>query len=62
MKKTKACQTSINTHPVHAPEGMTTNRVEIIKKKQLSIQRLHKATPPSLRIEREDQKIFTLGR
>jgi hypothetical protein len=62
-KKKHACQTSINTHPERAPEGKTAIRVEIIKrKKQLSIQQKpRRQLPPSLRTDREDQKVFTLG-
>ncbi|KAH7147943.1 hypothetical protein DER46DRAFT_580380 [Fusarium sp. MPI-SDFR-AT-0072] len=42
-KRKHACQTSINTHPSHAPEGKTTAGVEIIKQ-TVSIQQLHETT------------------
>ncbi|UKZ68191.1 uncharacterized protein TrAtP1_009226 [Trichoderma atroviride] len=42
--KRKACQTSIDIHPASAPEGMTADRVEIIKRKQLSIQQMREAS------------------
>ena len=56
-----ACQTSINTHPSHAPEGRPRQGSRSSRVTNLSIQLLSKQQPPSLRTGREDQKVFTLG-
>jgi hypothetical protein len=60
-KRRHACQTSINTHPRHAPEGRPCQGSRSSRVTKLSIQLLSKQQPPSLRTGREDQKVFTLG-
>ncbi|WJG37262.1 uncharacterized protein FOBCDRAFT_234189 [Fusarium oxysporum Fo47] len=54
-----ACQTSINTHPSHAPEGKTTAGVEIIKQ-TISIQQLHEATTAILADRARGPKGYSL--
>ncbi|RMJ03570.1 hypothetical protein CDV36_014899 [Fusarium kuroshium] len=60
-KRKHACQTSINTHPDRAPEGKTAEGIEIIKRKTLSIQQLHKGNHRHPCGQFERTKVFTLG-
>ncbi|QYT03841.1 hypothetical protein H0G86_010789 [Trichoderma simmonsii] len=63
MKRRKrACQTSIDTHPTSAPEGRPPAGSRSSREKTtLYTAEAQRQLPPSLRIEREDQKISLLG-